>query len=129
VFAASNELGGDREKHPEKLDAALGERCGRLVDERGSIGDATPTARDPRRGKAEAHANQKTATQIARHASRTDGPHSRVDPMRWGRVSRERAAPNIRPPSPSRSMLPFADDKVMELYGQFERGVYNEIKT
>jgi methyl acetate hydrolase len=26
-------------------------------------------------------------------------------------------------------MLPFADDKVMELYGQFERGVYNEIKT
>ena len=50
-----NKPGVDRERHPKKLDAALGEQRGRLVDERGGIGDAASTARDAWRNEAEAH--------------------------------------------------------------------------
>jgi hypothetical protein len=38
--------GGDRERHAKKLDAALGERCGRSVDERGGVGDPASATRD-----------------------------------------------------------------------------------
>jgi hypothetical protein len=62
-----NKPGGDRERHPKKLDAALGEQRGRLVDERSGIGDAAPTARDAWRSEAEAHADQKTPTRKVGH--------------------------------------------------------------
>jgi hypothetical protein len=57
VFASLKHPAGSHDSHPKKLDAALGERCGRLVDERGGIGDAASTARDAWSGEAEAHAD------------------------------------------------------------------------
>jgi hypothetical protein len=52
------------------LDAALGERRDGLVDERGGIGDAAPTARDAWNGEAEAHPDQKTvAPKVAQPVS------------------------------------------------------------
>jgi hypothetical protein len=80
AFVSPSEAGGDRERHPKKLDAALGERCGRLVDERRGIGDAASTARDAWCSEAETSAQfeEAAAAQVGQNAAPDRQPSSRA---------------------------------------------------
>ena len=79
VFASLSEPGGDRERHPQKLDAALGEHRRRLVDERGGISNAASAARHAWRSEAETSAQfeEEAATQVGAKREVVTHPHAR----------------------------------------------------